>query len=311
MYYPFLRGKQFELIALRELAGLMAQKRSKISPIVEPVKNSSTLKTTLRTFVEQNINFNVIVNPTVGDLQNDPELIFEIIRTFSGDYNNYQFGIILEDQTDYTRIIREITALVTDPKFTFIHYSVRNDINDIIRFASENGEIVNNVIHAGKASSRYRREFDVNTLVSLDDFFQMLPKNADYLNVPSSRFTEEHLFFSEEGFKGFGDYLTIGEQYSDSGFLPWAVAIHISYLDGENKIRIKHFASDSNDDNDDVAGKFSEALEKLIDWCNAENINGMAIDYYRDLHERQHFPGLGVLKKLSVINHIELVLNAI
>ena len=43
MYFPYFRGRQYELIALRELA----QKKligSLIIPVVEPVKNSSTLK---------------------------------------------------------------------------------------------------------------------------------------------------------------------------------------------------------------------------------------------------------------------------
>lgn len=42
MYFPYLRGRQFELIALREL---LEGKRisEKVIPIIEPVKPSSTL----------------------------------------------------------------------------------------------------------------------------------------------------------------------------------------------------------------------------------------------------------------------------
>ena len=46
MYFPYLRGRQFELIALRELL----EKRligDKIVPIIEPVKLTSTLVKTL------------------------------------------------------------------------------------------------------------------------------------------------------------------------------------------------------------------------------------------------------------------------
>ena len=51
MYFPYLRGRQFELIALREL---LEGKRisEKVIPIIEPVKPSSTLlKTFLPPFV--------------------------------------------------------------------------------------------------------------------------------------------------------------------------------------------------------------------------------------------------------------------
>jgi len=37
MYYPYLRGKQFELLLLRENADLLA--KNNIHPIIEPVKS--------------------------------------------------------------------------------------------------------------------------------------------------------------------------------------------------------------------------------------------------------------------------------
>jgi len=311
MYFPFLRGKQFELIALRDLCELISQKTDKISPIIEPVKDSSTLKTTLTALSNSNINFNIIVNPSVGDLKNKFEKILNIINESIPRYENFQFGVIIDENTDYQEIIDFVIDKKDAPRISLIHYAVRNDIADILYNTSNGTELVYNIIHSSRASTRYKREFEINTRVSLDDYFQTQQKNADYLRVGESRFSEEHLYFTEEGFIGFGDFLLIGESYSDSGFLPYAVAIHISYIDDQNKIRVKHFVSDSNGDSDDVAGKFAEALEKLIEWCEQNNIEGQAIEQFKDLSERQHFPGLGVLKKLSVINHIELVLNNI
>ena len=51
MYFPYLRGRQFELLALRELANqkLLGEH---IIPIIEPVKLSSTLVNTLDVFVK-------------------------------------------------------------------------------------------------------------------------------------------------------------------------------------------------------------------------------------------------------------------
>jgi hypothetical protein len=40
MYFPYFRGKQFELILLRELAGFL--KGKKIHPIIEPVRDNIT-----------------------------------------------------------------------------------------------------------------------------------------------------------------------------------------------------------------------------------------------------------------------------
>ena len=45
MYYPYLRGRQNELLCLREL--LEAKKLSKcVTPVLEPVKFSSTFVST-------------------------------------------------------------------------------------------------------------------------------------------------------------------------------------------------------------------------------------------------------------------------
>lgn len=51
MYFPYLRGRQFELIALRELVekGVLS---SRITPIIEPVKLSSTLVKTIEAYGE-------------------------------------------------------------------------------------------------------------------------------------------------------------------------------------------------------------------------------------------------------------------
>jgi hypothetical protein len=161
-------------------------------------------------------------------------------------------------------------------------------------------------------SKRYHRNFDKNTLVELDDYFKAQTKNSDYLQVNESSFSEEHLYYKEEGFIGFSDFLAIGEEYSETGFLPYAVAIHLSYAKTKaDKIRIKHFVSDSNDDQSDIAGKFKEALDKLISWCDKESYDSIAVGEFRKLFDNRHFPGLGTLKKLSLMNHIDLVLKLI
>ena len=60
MYFPILRGKQFELIALREISNILKAQKSIVSPIIEPVKESSSvLKKTLEVLRANDINFNI------------------------------------------------------------------------------------------------------------------------------------------------------------------------------------------------------------------------------------------------------------
>ncbi|MFT3740637.1 MAG: sce7725 family protein [Breznakibacter sp.] len=313
MYQPYLRGKQFELIGIRELTTpVLVPNQTKVSPIIEPVKNSSTLKTTLKELVNSDINFTIIVNPQVGTFT-DIDAIFDAIKSSVGDNRNYQIGVIFHRNSKHDKAI-EFLQKYADfvPALTIIHNTAFDNITDILALYQQHFTVKYNVINLSATSKRYHRNFDESTRVELDDYFNSQTKNSDYLQVDESNFSEEHLYYKEEGFIGFSDYLSIGEEYSETGFLPYAVAIHLSYAEATTKkIRVKHFVSNSNEDQSDIAGKFAQALDKLIAWCDETGYNSVAIPYFREFHTNGHFPGLGTLKKLSLMNHIDLVLKLI
>lgn len=314
MYFPFLRGKQFELTALREIADVMTKNKGKVSPIIEPVKLSPTLTSALRELRDKDINFTLIINPTVGDLVGKMREITSLIQAELIQYKNFQVGINIFKGVKHEAIQKELSSLKKgDLKLTLIHSVELSDVRALINAYSKIALIENNVINSSpeKTGRRYYREFDSQTRVRLEDNFAVQDKNSQYLAIEESRFSEEHLYFEEDGFKGFSDFLTIGDNYSESGFLPFAVAIHISYVDEEKRIRIKHFVSDSNEDTADTAGKFAEALEKLVTWSKTIKDKTKALKLFDQLYQSQHFPGLGTLKKLSIMHHIELVMTLI
>lgn len=312
MYFPYLRGKQFELIALREISDLLAKNKDKISPIIEPVKESTTFKTAIVDFKLKKINFTVIINPKVGDLQNSTTNILTLLNKELSGYNNFQLGIVLTGKENHKNLITSLkkhTSLLHG--LTLIHNAMVDNIDTIVSDYSSVVPVKYNVVHFTNTSRRYYRNFDSSTVVELDDYFSSQQKNSDYKSVVESDFSEEHLFYKKDGFVGFSDFLTIGDNYSDSGFLPYAIAIHLSYSDSAKKIKVKHFVSDSNDDTSDIGGKFEEALNKLIVWCDSVKVKTQAVESFRKLHISGHFPGLGTVKKLSILNHIEVVLNLI
>ena len=312
MYFPYLRGKQFELIALRELSPLLAFNKAKISPIIEPVKDSTTFKTVINELKARDINFTVIINPEHGDLQNATNGILTLLKRELSGYENFQLGIILNGKEKHSALralFKKYPTILNG--LTLIHNTTYDNISDIV---SEYGSVIPlkyNVVHLGKTNKRYYRNFDSATIVELDDYFSSQQKNSDYKTIEESDFSEEHIFYKDDGFVGFSDFLTVGDNYSENGFLPYAIAIHLSYNYSAKKIRIKHFVSNSNDDTSDIAGKFAEALEKLIFWCDSSSYKTKAVDTFRELHTSGHFPGLGTIKKLSIMNHIELVLSLI
>lgn len=94
---------------------------------------------------------------------------------------------------------------------------------------------------------------------------------------------------------------------SETGFAPYAVAIHIVYFDKKNILRIAHFVSDFNDDISDPARKFAEAVGKLVEWNKHMNLDTVGIREFEGAYRNRSYPGLGVVKKYSIMHHLELM----
>ncbi len=153
MYFPYLRGKQFELIALRELSVFMSSKRDKLSPVIEPVKNSSTLKSTLKELAEKNINFNFIINPRVGSFKNSYVELLEILKENLSDYANFQLSIIVDKTTQQgiTDLLEFTNSIdINHNGYTLIHISEieKNSIDEL----NSNLDIKYNIIYFEKTS---------------------------------------------------------------------------------------------------------------------------------------------------------------
>jgi hypothetical protein len=309
MYFPYLRCKQFELLALRELSQRIGSSE-KMSPVLEPVKRAPvTLEKGLDALTAFNVNFNLIINPSVGELSQNHGPIITLINNKLSDYGNYQIGVVINQSTDLDQIDFLLGEIQSPVPLTLIHTARPNNLETLLDWA-EAKDVRYNLYTENIPTRRYRGVITPETRVILEDNFNARPKNADYLLLPDEFFSDEHLYFEDDNNVGFSDYLMIGADYIDSGFLPYAVAIHLTYIKSTDRaIWIHHFVSDSNRDNLDVAGKFGEALQKLVAFIDEQNITTDAANEFRDYYRRQHYPGLGTLKKLAIKNHLELLLN--
>lgn len=146
--------------------------------------------------------------------------------------------------------------------------------------------------------------------VLFEDNFNKRSRNIDYIEHEDEFFSDSHLYFQNENYVGFADYSVVGEEFNESGFAPVAVAIHIVYFNEKKELRIHHFVSDSNDGIEDPGGKFGEALEKLVYWCEENNVqNTLGLQGFYDCYNSGKYPGLGTVKKYSIMHHLELVSN--
>lgn len=155
----------------------------------------------------------------------------------------------------------------------------------------------------------FRRTISDHKII-FEDNFHKKTRNIDYIERTDEFFSDNHLYFKDEHYIGFSDYSIVGKEYNESGFAPVAVAIHIVYLDKTNALRIHHFVSNTNDGIDDPGGKFGEALEKLVFWCDEFNVpNTLGLEGFYDCYKSGKYPGLGTVKKYSIMHHIELISN--
>lgn len=300
MYYPLLRGRQNELLALQELLSHSALS-SKIVPIIEPVKLSPTLVNTVEAFVEANHPLVFIANPKVGSFYIDNDnpknaSYHSRLEELGKNYGIVQRGLIVDKKTPaYVTSyksrgipIESIFALCLEPdaiesyKESFSNVSVKT----VVPFAPT-----------------YRRIRADKILI--DDKFNKKDRNTEYSNPDDEFFSDDHLY--TDGYIGFSDYSVIGMEYNDAGFAPYAIAIHIVYFDSDQSLRIHHFVSDSNEDTSDPAGKLYEALQKLHAWNSIYNLDTLGIKQLEAIYQSQSYPGLGVVKKLSIMHHLELI----
>ncbi|WP_339181830.1 sce7725 family protein [Paenibacillus sp. FSL R5-0701] len=308
MYYPIIRGRQYDLLALRELKS-KGRLSNKIIPIIEPIKLSPTLVSTVNIFVEQGDKIIVISNPKVGSLLGELELStskvnFENILRSEGVVVAHHFNKNSDSQL--SSLIHNLDIGLNS--IVIIH-SEKNLVNLYKDKFADNKPFLNLI----PTDNAFKRQLNNVNIVGLDDKFNKLTRNVDYLEVENEFFSEEHLYFHEEGYIGFSDYSVVGAEYNEGGFAPYAVAIHIVYPNQENALEIRHFVSDSNDDTSDPAGKFSEALEKLIAWYSKyledSRMNTIAMGIFSEHYKNGTYPGLPTLKKLSIMHHLELIGN--
>lgn len=296
MYFPYFRGRQYELLALKELAqkGLISKY---VIPVVEPIKISPTLKNTIQSFEKADLDLAMILNPAVGDFaDSDASSLLEIKS------DSIIPAVIFNESAEETFISMEKLGM---NKNTLLSVLNNQDYVDYFKEIYSDDDPAYVLLPDER---RMRRAVKENKVL-FEDKFNKQSKNSDYLKCEDEPFSEDHIFFKDEGYKGFGDYSIVGDNYEEVGFSPRAVAIHIVYLSDENELRIHHFVSDSNYDIADVAGKFYEAVTKLLDWYNKgqERQRTNALSTLIDYAQKGYYPGLPTIKKLSIMHHLELI----
>lgn len=316
IYCPILRGKQFELIAVREFAQERPKNRT-IHPIIEPVRNpneNSGLQRMVAALEENDFRYTIIVNPANGSLSdkhNAAEMVIEHLEESDATAERMSFGILFHSGGADV-VLKAIEASTLSKAEKVLVYDGPpigpTDVGDML-----GQQVQFHVVDDKNAVRILGEDFarDPN-FVKLDDPFPKRRKNTEYVGAKPSVFCRDHLFLEADGYMGLSDYLTVGSAFSDGGALPLALVIHLTYQDPETKlIYLRHFCSRSNDDQSDPGGKFLEAVAELVAFADSQELKNPALDAFRAYHEEERFPGLGMIKKLSMQNHLYVMDEAL
>lgn len=298
MYFPYFRGRQYELLALKELA-MRKLISSSVIPVIEPVKLIPALNNSLIAFQRASLPIGLIINPNVGDLTDEPQIINQLLEKYVSASKIIPSILINENAEEWmTKLnnkgieIDKVLAVLDNPDSLKIYQKLFRKTPKYILCPYD----------------RHIRRAVKKNGVLFENKFNKKNRNADY--PEDEFFSNDHIDYVEDGYIGFGDYSIIGSDYIESGFAPYAVAIHIVYFEEDDSLRIRHFISDSNDDISDVAGKFYEAVKKLYRWYTDERQERqltVGLQTLLDHFNNKTYPGLPTLKKLSIMHHLELM----
>ncbi|WFR80882.1 sce7725 family protein [Janthinobacterium rivuli] len=301
MYYPYFRGKQFDLITIRECAPLMA--KVGFTPIVEPVKeNLNGLKRAIDAVNSAGGDLILIVNPVNGEHSEDPAALTALMQDELNEHQNIAPGILLSEGMTVEAIMALCNSY-RERQITLIHSGFTD--RTLADHLEREGMAIRHVFVGD--NRLYRKHFKGDERILVLNGFE---KRANRQHPEYEEFSDLHVTFEELGMDGFGDFLIVGADYSDGGGPAYSVAIHLTCIDPskDDAMFIHHFKSIRYETPTDPAGKFAEALDNLAAEVNSEGTNILktnAVLEFLSLRDSGHFPGLGYAKKLSMNHHIE------
>jgi len=313
MYFPFMYGRQSELLAIRSL---LSDSRSldALVPVIEPVnQNIASLAKCLEACGKADQTIAVIVNPNKHQLDSDEaaaewrKSVLPLLVKYNSVLPAYRCHAATKSSNleAFFKLFpeRETVLLYSSSALTAVEAKALAARKNV-RFHIELN---------GKMTSDHRSFLPKTKYVAIKDDFNKLERNADYDG--QELFTDRVKTFSASGV-GFGDYASIGSAFQSGGSTPAAVAIHAIYKHAKTgDIWIEHFVSDDKDKAvGDVASKFVQAAKKLVSAAKKrpkEFGKNFGLDAYEAHVKANSYPGLGKNKELQATHHMCMMLDVL
>lgn len=315
MYFPYLFGKQRELLAVRAVAQEFPGSQH-VAPVVEPVKvDSATLRKTLEVCREQEFCVFLAMNPSLLDFS-------QLSREAAYNWGSTLLeGLGASAYIKPTFIVGEATRSSDLRRFLRDYGSqdvgvVVRDLgiapSDLALELAAAREGVRIFFHGAEPSRGTVAALGKGRCVWVEDRFPHKKRNADYAG--RNPFTDRHLLWGKSGYGGFSDFTVLPSTVTKGGGPAGAVAVHLTYIElghPAREVYVEHFVSDRKDQTErDDPGKMMEALRKYLKALKRTSTSfglTQAANDYRSRAVRDDPPTLAVNKGLQVAHHIELM----
>lgn len=301
-YFPYLRGKTFELSAIEHAIPTL-KTSGKMMPIVEPVRVKSSLVSKAKKLAKANVPLGLVMNPQVGELAGASAATPPLLGAMRATGANVVPVLIVHNQLQGAEVQQFQAHVTSGGQSVYVHFDLPSSA--VVTALMKHAPSVNLFVD-GATGSTHQASFPNRAL--LRDGFRAQSKNASY--PPQSFFSDLHLTYAGSGYIGFGDFAAIGDRYTEGGGPAYAVAIHLTEDQSTHGVVCNHFVSTSNATTANTPGKFSQAVGALAAYVRA---NPGKIDFStacQELlahHANGTWGGLGDLKRISIQHHLELM----
>ncbi|WP_416353233.1 sce7725 family protein [Agrilactobacillus fermenti] len=295
-YYPLIRGRQFDLLALQHI--LLSTKH--IIPIIEPVKAIPTLKKTLRLLLPKK-QVGWIENPLVGQYGLQPSAQQQLPTTKLRQQPNLKSVYYFDQRNcDSTNVNTNQTYVICQ------NYTYLNAHQQQLSQWSPQAVIIPD-------EARFRQLLQHTQLpqISLSDPFHYEADLGEYLDQPDEHFTWAPYLGRLRPYQiGFSDYAISGAYYSDVGAPKTRQAIHLTYRGPAGDIRMHHFVSFDDGQLFGQKEKFLDLLTQLRHFVAAHRSEIQLTAPLQQL--LYHFeitknPGFGTVKRLLLAHHLRVI----
>jgi len=296
MYIPYFRGKQYDLLGLMESIHHHLIPDNVI-PLIEPVRDSKYLIQLLDLCVEHKKKILVVVNPEVGQIPYGVTSRYPYHAYFS--FEEIVPVFILNDT--FTSSMVEYHPYV----FLSNRYSKQAFL--------ETQEMEAPLFYITTEDPMLKNRIDDKRVKLVDPFVRRKDQMYEEEEIVVDEFfSDEWYYLKEDGYVGYADYGIDGAAYYDKGYPSKYVVLHILYLDRYQRIRVKHFVNDTADSFANPGQKFFQSLTKCKEWYDRnQDVVPLTVGLAR-LFEYliiEKYPGAGIVKKLLIMHHMEVVGN--